>query len=151
MWEMCAQKALSGRRRPRPCTSCGHRAAAKNFHSEKHWMRTGVLRDVFLIPLRQSGSFSWTSSGKIFFFFLFTCQSHCRVSSLSDLGLPSAARHSPLAANCHRAYFAQANRHTSSKKKQNSYYHRKKLPPHMLLDSGAKSSSRNVDMGSLSS
>lgn len=62
------------------------------------------------------------------FFFLFTCQSHFHVSSLSDLALPSAARRSPLAPNCHRAYLAQANCHTA-RKKPPSYFHRKKLPP----------------------
>lgn len=40
------------------CRTHGHRWVVKYFNSEKCWMRTGVLWDVFLISPRQSGSFS---------------------------------------------------------------------------------------------
>lgn len=37
------------------CAFHGHRWTVKYFDSQKHWMRTSVLRDVFFIPLRQQG------------------------------------------------------------------------------------------------
>lgn len=54
--------------RARRCRSGGHRPAVKNFGSRKRSMRMGVLRDVFLVSLRQSGSLPGILR-KVFFFF----------------------------------------------------------------------------------
>lgn len=106
---MCAQRAPPGGPRPRPCASCGHRAAAKNFHSQKPRMRTGVLSGMFFCSLLQTVALSFFLSllnilrkdpPPLLFFPVYlpvslSCQLFERPCT-SSCGLP--------AANCHRAY-----------------------------------------------
>lgn len=123
------------------CTSRGHRLTVKYFGSQKRWMRTGVLWDVFLVSLRHSGSRP-NILRKTFFF-------SCLPANLivvSDLeGTSCFLLHTSLpASNRHHKLISRHQptpppfKHTHAQK----HHRRAFFHLHVLLDSGAWNSSR---------
>lgn len=135
--DVCSEGPSLGAREP----SSVHQVATEQLWRisvlrSAEWGR-GVLGDVFLVSLRQSGFLS--NILRKVFFFAPPClpASLIVVSSSRDLALPTAARSSPRAANRYRAYRAAASRSARKQKKTSTFA--VKLPSTLLRLNGLRS------------